>query len=346
MTQTRGFRSQDQADNFAAAAVLHRRGGPLAPRCGAKTRSGGGCAQLPIKDGKGRCLKHAGPDAARAFRARQLRELLTGKLTPQEFAKAEARRARNHLSDAWKKNPSLPGASIDLGADEGRFLGALRALGVNPDADPGTGACLPAVMDWLRWRFRRTQIDTCNGGAWIKAVRQGLPRRVAVAERAMLWVRAGGGDKRTKAGRALKATLAAARSESQSGIASFAHMDLPKAADGLTGASVSLWRGREGQRVGKRALHDKPRAAPPPDRLAGGLPKRLGRPPKIEPDVDEVADLGALYRAGSAVLEPMMARCTDEVERLRVLQAFRAVLADPSNPAGQDRWRSMVVAFG
>lgn len=162
-----GVRSAAHSERFHAAAKLVRRGGPLAAVCGARTRSGSACTQEPLAGGV-RCLRHGGPKAAAAHRERQLAGLRTGRVTPELFARAEARRARNRLLDLWKRNPSVPGITIDLGADEGRFQDALDAYGVRSGTD------LPAVMDWLRWRFRRCMIDRADAAAWTRAVRDGL----------------------------------------------------------------------------------------------------------------------------------------------------------------------------
>lgn len=195
-----GVRSAVHSERFQAAAVLAQRGGPLAAACGARTRTGSLCGQEPLAGGA-RCLRHAGPKAAAAHRERQLAGVRFGRVPPEVFARAEARRARNKLLDTWKRNPSAPGVTIDLGADEGRFQDALAGLGVQS----GTG--LPAVLDWLRWRFRRHMIDRADAGAWTRAVRDGLPGRVAAAGMAMQWVRLGDLDRRTKAGRAVMAAL-------------------------------------------------------------------------------------------------------------------------------------------
>ncbi len=94
-------------------------------------------------------------------------------MSAEEWNRAEARRAANRLGDQWKKKPWLPGSTIDLGAHESAFRDALGAVGV--DTLP------PAVADWLRWCYRRMQIDRQNEEAWHKALTQDLPRRVADA---------------------------------------------------------------------------------------------------------------------------------------------------------------------
>jgi len=162
---------------FVAARALWRRGGALAPVCGARTRRGAVChQQVPIRESaQGRCLWHAGPHAARAHRERQRQAFLSGRISADEWRRAEARRAANRLHDLWKKDPWAPGRTIDLEAREADVRGDLEAEGVDVDA------LAPAVADWLRWRYRRTRIDRAGGGAWRRAVREALPGRVRAA---------------------------------------------------------------------------------------------------------------------------------------------------------------------
>ena len=114
MPITPGFKSELQRERFLAAAISYAVGGPQARVCGAKLRTGGFCAQLALA-GEKRCMRHGGPDAARRFRERQKSRLETGSVSPAEWARAEAKRARNALLMAWRKDPRLPGRTIDLG---------------------------------------------------------------------------------------------------------------------------------------------------------------------------------------------------------------------------------------
>lgn len=148
---------------------MFRRGGPLAPTCGTRTRNGGACANPPIKEGKGRCLSHCGPKAANAFRERQKRRFEAGQVSAEEWNRAEARRAANRLGDAWKKDPWTPGRTIDLGEHEVPFVEALGGIDV--------ATLAPAVADWLRWKYQRLQIDTRNDAAWMKVRLHKLPAR-------------------------------------------------------------------------------------------------------------------------------------------------------------------------
>lgn len=165
-----GFYSEEQENNFRDANVLYRRGGQAEIVCGARTRAGGLCRGKPLI-GSRRCIKHAGPHAARAFRERQLVDLGRGKITPDDFAASEARRAANRLRDRWKKNPWLPGSTINLGEHEEAFL-AESGLDLRLEPVP------PAVSDWLRWKYRRLQIDRKRHDQWVQVRRVDFPRRV------------------------------------------------------------------------------------------------------------------------------------------------------------------------
>ncbi|TPK97346.1 hypothetical protein FJ938_26525 [Mesorhizobium sp. B2-4-14] len=168
-----GFYSDEQECKFRAASIAHRRGGIAEIGCGARTRTGGTCRQKPLVGSK-RCLRHAGPHAARAFRERQIRELSKGRITPAEFQAYEARRAANRLRDNWKKNPWLFGSTIDLGPHEHLF-----------QAESGLAhrevPTAPAIVDWLRWKYRRLQIDRKRDAEWLRVLWEDLPRRIEAA---------------------------------------------------------------------------------------------------------------------------------------------------------------------
>jgi hypothetical protein len=155
-----GFINQKHRNAFSEAAAEHGRGGASAKHCGARTRSGGTCKMAPLK-GHWRCLRHAGPAAARVHRDRQLRELAAGRLDPTVFNRAEQRRAANRLRWEWRKHgPWVPGSTIDLGAQEAVFAEHLAGAGFQFFAIP------PAVIDWLRWRFRRHYLDRRSADRW------------------------------------------------------------------------------------------------------------------------------------------------------------------------------------
>lgn len=280
--QIKGFRNLAQAENFEAAARLYRRGGPLSSTCGARSKTGRSCTQVPIS-GSARCLRHAGPEAARVHRQNQLAGLRTGRVSPAEFARAEGRRARNRFVHGWTRNPSLQGQTIDLGPNEGRFQAALSALGVIP------GTALPALLDLLRWRFQRLQLDRPNDGAWTRAVLTDLPRRMADAERLMVWVRAGDLDRRTKAGRALKAALLAGGLEHAvaRGLAGVAAPDVAPAGVGLSGSPVRPWKARAPSGAGNRAKPNayKVKVVRVRKQAGPGRPRRVPDGPEAVPDL-------------------------------------------------------------
>ena len=70
-----------------------------------------------------------------------------------------------------EEEPWRPGQTIDLGAFEERFLiesGSARL-----------GAAVrvpPAVLDWLRWRYRRLKIDRKRDEEWLRVLREDYPR--------------------------------------------------------------------------------------------------------------------------------------------------------------------------
>lgn len=113
-----GFWNDDHSAAFAAGRARTSRGRPDAAICGARTRGGTICQSLPIREGKGRCLKHAGPHAARLFRYRQRQNFLAGHVSAEDWQRAEARRAANRLGRDWKRNPWAQGQTIDLGHAE------------------------------------------------------------------------------------------------------------------------------------------------------------------------------------------------------------------------------------
>lgn len=168
-----GFQSLEHEAKFRTASKQAGRSGAGAKFCGARTRSGATCRHPPLRGGR-RCLRHAGPHAARAYRDRQLDDLALGRITFDAFSRSEAKRAVNRLRWTWRKNPWHPGATIDLGPHEDRFLSesGVARLGVR---------VAPAVLDWLRWRYRRLRIDRKRDEEWLRVLREDYPRRVREA---------------------------------------------------------------------------------------------------------------------------------------------------------------------
>lgn len=167
-----GFYTETQERNFRKANERVRRGGSDAAVCGARTRTGGACLALPVK-GSVRCIKHCGPKVARAHRERQKQMFLSGKLPAAEWQRAEAKRAANRLRETWKRNPWEPGSTIDLGEHEWTFG---REAGLQ-----GRPTMPPAVLDWLRWKYRRLQIDRKRDTDWMRVLREELPKRTNAA---------------------------------------------------------------------------------------------------------------------------------------------------------------------
>jgi len=340
-----GFHSVTQEQRFLSAARAWRRGAPAAPICGARTRTGGVCAQAPIAESAaGRCLKHAGSKAQNAHAATRHRELRTGKTSPEALARAEARRARNRLIHAWRRNPSLPGATIDLGPWAADFANAASALGVDVDG------LLPAVRDWLAWRFKRTRIDRDDGPGWGRTVRDGLPGKVEAAEAAMVWVRLGDPDRRTRQGRALKAALnrsgeACARSLGFGGGHAAAGTDA--VAPGTPGRgpvrAVRPWAATSPDPGSKRKRPDRIRAPRKPEAT---LHARPGRPRTRPVDDDDLAELArVLWTAGQAA-RAVHDAAPDAASRLAVLRALSALQADPGDLTAHERWARCVRRFG
>src|SRR5690606_12457668 len=101
-----------------------------------------------------------------------------GRMSWEDFARAEAKRAANRLRARWKKDPWAPGRTIDLGSYEERFQIELG----RPDERGHVIA--PAVLDWLRWKFRRLQVDRQRDNEWAAVLRFDYPDRGRAAGQA------------------------------------------------------------------------------------------------------------------------------------------------------------------
>jgi hypothetical protein len=332
-----GFQSADHENRFRKASLAGQIGSAARAVCGVRTRAGTVCQHVPLEDGKGRCLRHCGPHAAHAYRQRQLRQMRTGRTTPAEFALAEARRLRNALQWAWRKNPSLPGRTIDLRTHESTFLEAVRALGVD------LAGLYPAQADWLRWRYQRTQIDRTADAAWTRAVRVALPKQIADADAAMIWVRLGSPDRRTKAGRALKAALRAGGEASAAKLA----LEVAGSSQNDAGAealpTVPVWVAPAHGEPSKRGRPD--RAKRPPQTPAAARARPLGRP-RAKPEApDEVAALISLYRASDSAVQRMFQAIDGDADRLAFLRALQALVDDPHGGSARRRWGVWLTAL-
>ncbi len=301
MQMKSGFRSLEHEAAFRDANHLVRRGGQCAAACGARTRTGVACQNAPIREGKGRCLRHAGPKAAREHREHQRRQFFAGKISAAEWNKAEARRAANRLGWEWKKNPWVPGSTIDLAAMEAGFRRSTQAFGVAPDA------LAPAVADWLRWRFKRTQIDRQNERAWIRVLSVDLPDRIRKA-----------------------------------GVRPDTYEESRAAAEA---SQAPAWRLAVSAPESRSKRHGSDlRRAPGVSRGKGYTGP--GRPPSVPPGDEELGVLMALYRAHRTLVAPLMGRCASEGGRMAVLRALRGYLAAPGERAPRERWLALVMRLG
>lgn len=314
-----GFWHEEHEAALGAARVRVQRGGPDAVVCGARNRTGAACLNLPIREGKGRCMNHAGPHAARLHRERQRQAFLSGKISHTEWSKAEARRAANRLGWAWKKNPWVPGTTIDLGPAEHDLRADLLRRGLD------VATLAPAVADWLRWRYRRTQIDRQDERGWLRTLVEVLPGRI------------------TKAGPRPDAMPADVGADVVAGAEVAYTAEPSNAAQPRTRAPVKVrtWTpdGESSARTSKRLRDDTPRA---PKVIRGKGYGRRGRPRTQPPKEEEMDDLMAAYRAHRVTVAPMLERCRSEGEQLAVLRALRDFMADPSDAGARDRWCTYV----
>lgn len=302
MSKRRAFYHEDHERAFGAGRERIMRGGPDAPICGAQTRQGGVCLAVPIREGKGRCLRHAGPHAARAHRERQLEGLRTGRVSPEVWNRAEARRAANKLSRAWRKDPWTPGATIDLRAHEDALRADLSARGVPHDLRN----LPPAVADWLRWQFRRYQIDRRDVRRWEGVLRDDLPRRVRDA-----------GPPPAGCERGAQGDQAA------------------------TPAGGAVWT-PEDSAADLRSKRQRADVRRVPPKVRGKGYGRPGRPRKQPAGEDEMTELMAVYRSCAETAAPMLARCRDAGEEVAFLRSLRDFLCDPNDPAARERWMEAV----
>ena len=164
------FVNDTHKETFEARRAEHRRGGALQKICGARTRGGRLCHHAPLR-GFRRCNRHGGPLAYKAVKERQLQALARGALTWEQFEVYERRRMVNRLQSQWKRNPWLPGRTIDLGEHEAAFQTQIQLAARITDIPP-------SLLDWLRWKYRRLQIDRHQNEKWLEVVRNELPKRL------------------------------------------------------------------------------------------------------------------------------------------------------------------------
>ena len=344
MPCTPGFKSAPQRERFTDASMLYVRGGPLARTCGAKLRTGGVCTQLALA-GEVRCLRHGGPDAARRFRARQRAGLEHGSVSPDEWARAEAKRARNALQWAWRKDPRVPGRTIALGPDEAAVVADAAALGVD------VGALYPAVADWLRWRWRRHQKDRPNAAAWLRVVGDELPRQRAVADKAVAWASLGITDKRTLEARAAKAAMRAgdvdraraAVDAVRAASSTAVNVDKGKAAakaGPLTSLHVRPWTARPAADGRKRRQADRVKAPTAPS----GPPKPIGRPRRTHDSPDELTALVEVLRVAGPQVRAMYDAIPRHEDQVRFLRDLAGYANAPGDAGALLRWVGWVTS--
>ena len=168
-----GFLSEDHKENFQLAGRRVGNGGPDASQCGARTALG---AHEKNRHRKPECdvlgtLGHIMRGCIGSVNC----EISPWAISFDEWHRAEIKRAANRLQDQWKKNPWHPGQTIDLAGYELDFVDALQTYSLNPDALP------PAVVDWLRWKYRRYRIDQDKSQAWTYIIHRDLKARLSKA---------------------------------------------------------------------------------------------------------------------------------------------------------------------
>jgi hypothetical protein len=131
-----------------------RFGGPRARCCGGLRKCGEPC-RAPALSGRDRCRMHCGE---------------------ARHPRSPARLAANRQRTLWRADPWAPGATIALSQDEELALGAeLARHGHAASSLP------PAVLDGLRWKWRRAFMDGRDApGIW-RDVLAALPKKLAAA---------------------------------------------------------------------------------------------------------------------------------------------------------------------
>lgn len=178
---TVGFIDEAHRARFRAGAQNMAFGtGLCRDRCGAKTATNKTCERVPLR-GERRCLRHAGPAAAKRFRLRQLDELSAGTLDPAVWHNYERKRAVNRIRSAWRRDPWTPGQTLDLGSEEDGIRAALSVFGID------WASISPAALDAARWRYRRTHIDRRKPDDWQGFILGNLRDRIDAEGPPPLW---------------------------------------------------------------------------------------------------------------------------------------------------------------
>jgi len=298
-----GYLSKAHQARFEAGREKYRPGGELAARCGANTNSGKVCTRHPVADGNGRCIQHCGQIVARQYRQRQYDKFTKGQVSSAVWFKAEQKRAVNRLREKWKKDPWVPGCTIDLDEHEEAFRQTLKQ---DPDMLPA------AVADWLRWRYRRLQIDRNSDAGWAKVLREDLPVRISAA------------------------------GEMPNGDAVLDSL--------LKQTAAPLWRVEPRGQFSKRNNADRPsqRSAAQVDSQArnnwSNSPTNAATPASAAPQCEtggednRTQQLVKVNCEHQATLAPLYARCPGERDRVRVLSALADYVAAPDDTVARANW--------
>ena len=276
-------------------------GGVNRQTCRATTRKGVRCAG-PVLAGYPMCRRHAGPAASRVRRERELRAFEAGRISPEQWARSEAQRARNRICNQrrYKGGWLRPGVTLAFGpALEATFQDAARGVlgGRTWDGLPD------ATRDHLRWAWRRYQLDRDRPEAWqakARAILLALAARELVPEGFEHDLGTGAHVvlvERPPFGFSLRTTITPAEVEKA--------MALP--------GQVQACLARAGRQ--RRA----PRAAAP---------------------ASPALDLNAFLNAHGAALRPVLALASTDAELRAVAMAHRAVLM--GEPDAHEAWRRLV----
>ena len=310
-----------------------RFGDPGSPICGAPCRTGHPCRRRPLK-GEERCPVHAAPAALERWRSRQDRRFSRGSLSADVRDGANARRQRNRLQSLWRRDPRLSGRTIDLGSSEWRFREAVGGAGVDLQG------LMPAVADWLRWRWQRLQNDRQDDATWLEVLRSRLPARIEDARQRAEWTDLGGFHRGHKAGKAVHAALRAAGPEAAEAVAA----PLRAAGHGRPPGTlerehrrlcVRPWRADDADASFKRKLPTPPRE-PRPVRRSAAL-AGLWTPPG-PPDEDRRLLEARLLRQADPVVRQTYCALGDETERRAYLHAYRERVENPDDNLALMRW--------
>jgi len=206
--------------------------------------------------------------------------------------RSEGKRAANRLREQWKKNPWVPGATIDLSEHEGEFQQQV-GMKVRSPVPPG-------VLDWLRWKYRRLQIDQKRDREWLQVLHHDLPVRVSAA------------------GPAPEAM--AAEEEN------FA-------------AVPTVWRVSDAEQFSKRERADQPKAPARIKMRSLRGPGRPRKKSKEGPDLDtqERNDFAMFVHQYREILIPLFAQ-TRDTEHMNIVYALRAFVADPNDRGTREQW--------